>query len=194
MFFHLDPFWADANVDFVAIDNYLPLSDWRDGNAHLDYADGRRITDRDYLDGNVEGGEHFDWFYADQAARDAQTRTPIADADPANEPWVFRFKDVQGWWANAHHDRPGGVRSASATAWVPQGKPIHFTELGCPAVDRGTQSAQRLRRREVVGVRAALLLARARATISSSAARSRPRSITGPTQRTTRFRLCTADA
>ena len=25
-----------------------------------------------------------------------------------------------------------------ATAWVPQSKPIRFTELGCPAIDRGT--------------------------------------------------------
>jgi hypothetical protein len=138
VFFHLDPLWADSHIDFVAIDNYLPSSDWRDGDTHLDYADGRRITDKDYLDQNVEGGEHFDWFYADQAARDAQTRSVIADSNPANEPWVFRYKDIHGWWANAHHDRPGGVRNASATAWAPQSKPIWFTELGCPAVDRGS--------------------------------------------------------
>ncbi len=38
VFFHLDPLWADANVDFVGIDNYMPLSDWRDGDDHLDAA------------------------------------------------------------------------------------------------------------------------------------------------------------
>lgn len=27
VFFHLDPLWASPNIDFVAIDNYLPLSD-----------------------------------------------------------------------------------------------------------------------------------------------------------------------
>jgi hypothetical protein len=30
------------------------------------------------------------------------------------------------------------VESATPTAWVPQSKPIWFTELGCPAIDRGT--------------------------------------------------------
>jgi hypothetical protein len=31
VFFHLDPLWADPDTDFVGIDNYMPLSDWRDG-------------------------------------------------------------------------------------------------------------------------------------------------------------------
>ncbi|MCC5956737.1 MAG: glycoside hydrolase TIM-barrel-like domain-containing protein, partial [Natronohydrobacter sp.] len=30
-FFHLDPLWADEEIDFIGIDNYMPLSDWRDG-------------------------------------------------------------------------------------------------------------------------------------------------------------------
>ncbi|RMC36386.1 hypothetical protein C9E81_06885 [Paracoccus alkanivorans] len=30
LFFHLDPLWADGNIDFIGIDNYMPLSDWRD--------------------------------------------------------------------------------------------------------------------------------------------------------------------
>jgi hypothetical protein len=34
--FHLDPLWADPAIDAVGIDNYLPLADWRDGDAHLD--------------------------------------------------------------------------------------------------------------------------------------------------------------
>ena len=34
VYFHLDPLWADANIDFVGIDNYMPLSDWRAGRAH----------------------------------------------------------------------------------------------------------------------------------------------------------------
>jgi hypothetical protein len=29
-------------------------------------------------------------------------------------------------------------RSRGGTAWVPQSKPVWFTELGCPAIDRGT--------------------------------------------------------
>lgn len=136
--FHLDPFWADANVDMVAIDWYAPLSDWRDGAGHMDaLAGARSIFDRNYLQSNIEGGEAFDWFYASPAARDAQTRTPITDG-AHGEPWVFRAKDLRNFWARAHHNRPGGVRSATPTAWVPQSKPIWLTEIGIAAIDKGT--------------------------------------------------------
>ena len=30
------------------------------------------------------------------------------------------------------------MESGTPTAWVPQSKPVWFTELGCPAIDRGT--------------------------------------------------------
>src|SRR5690606_26109313 len=36
VYFHLDPLWASPNVDFIGIDNYMPLSDWRDGFDHAD--------------------------------------------------------------------------------------------------------------------------------------------------------------
>ena len=61
VFFHLDPLWADANTDFVGIDNYMPLSDWRDGDQHLDALAGwPAIYDLPYLQSNIEGGEGFD--------------------------------------------------------------------------------------------------------------------------------------
>lgn len=324
--FHLDPLWSDPNIHFIGIDNYLPLSDWRDGFDHADAETGWfSIRDSNYLKSNIEGGEMFDWFYATDADRDAQVRTPITDigsgsllpatpartfsettgatitnadfggtgtqdsdaafsamvplpavpsdgvlferggsvygmllclrdggtifryragmgdvtaangdaafldipvasmpfdgatheliwdvtpgtgtirlwvdgtligsssttdgtmsawaysgdgcygasgtgitniaGEPTNgwplacpnplnmydqaivvpsgagKPWVFRPKDIRSWWTNQHHDRPGGVENLTPTAWVPQSKPIRFTELGCPAVDRGT--------------------------------------------------------
>jgi hypothetical protein len=135
VFFHLDPLWAHSAVDFVGIDLYHPLSDWRDGADHSDAEAGRTASDPDYLLGNVRGGEGFDWFYASPADRVAQIRTPITDG--AGKPWLFRFKDIEAWWANPHHNRPGGVEAAGATAWVPRAKPIWLTELGCPAVDKG---------------------------------------------------------
>ena len=138
VFFHLDPLWADAEIDFVGIDNYMPLSDWRDGFEHADALEGwPAIYDRAYLQGNIAGGEGYDWFYASAADRSAQVRTPITDG-AASKPWVFRYKDLRSWWSNAHYDRPGGVESGTPTAWAPQSKPIWFTELGCPAIDRGT--------------------------------------------------------
>jgi hypothetical protein len=136
-FFHLDPLWADANIDFIGIDNYMPLSDWREGYEHLDARDWPSIHDLDYLQSNIEGGEGFDWFYPSEEARAAQRREPITDGEHG-EPWVWRFKDLRNWWANTHHERVGGVRSAEPTAWEPQSKSIRFTEYGCAAVDKGT--------------------------------------------------------
>lgn len=139
LFFHLDPLWADVNIDVVGVDWYAPLSDWRDGSAHLDAALAGAIHDPDYLRGRIEAGENFDWYYVDGAARAAQTRSSIVDAAYA-EPWVFRPKDVRGFWANAHYNRPGGMRAASPTAWIPESKPVWFVELGCPAVDKGANA------------------------------------------------------
>ena len=138
VFFHLDPLWADPEIDFIGIDNYMPLSDWRDGFEHVDAAEGwPAIYDRAYLQANIAGGEGFDWFYASAADRATQVRTPISDG-VASKPWVFRYKDLRAWWSEPHFNRPDGVESGTPTAWVPQSKPIWFTELGCPAIDRGT--------------------------------------------------------
>ncbi len=136
VFFHLDPLWADENVDFVGIDNYMPLSDWRVADAQADDVWGS-LYNLDYLKANIEGGEGFDWFYPGPEAAAVQLRTPITDG-AYGEPWVFRYKDLRSWWSERHHDRIGGVRSAAPTAWVPRMKPFRFTEYGCPAVDRGT--------------------------------------------------------
>ncbi|WDR02760.1 glycoside hydrolase TIM-barrel-like domain-containing protein [Devosia algicola] len=134
-FFHLDPLWASANIDAVGIDNYMPLADWRDGETHTDASMANSIYEMNYLRDNITGGEGHDWYYASDTDRLSGTRTPITDG--AGEPWIWRFKDIANWWNQPHHDRPGGVREASSTAWVPQSKPIWFTELGCGAVDKG---------------------------------------------------------
>lgn len=133
--FHLDPFWANPNVDFIAIDNYWPLSDWRAG-SHQDAEQSPSVYDIDYLQSNIFGGEGFDWYYASESDRADQVRTPITDGS-YNKPWVYRYKDLKAWWSNQHYDRVGGVEVDQPTAWVPQSKPVWFTEIGCPAVDLG---------------------------------------------------------
>lgn len=136
LFFNLDSLWADQNIDFVGIDNYMPLSDWRDEVDHLDEAWGQ-IYNQEYLQSNIEGGEGFDWYYANSQDRDMQIRTPITDG-AYGEPWVYRYKDIKNWWSQWHFNRIGGVRDVDPTAWNPEQKPIWFTELGFPAVDKGT--------------------------------------------------------
>ncbi|MGZ9098272.1 MAG: baseplate multidomain protein megatron [Brevundimonas sp.] len=134
--FHLDPLWSDPAINYVGVDWYPPLGDWRAGDGGLDGEVFGGPDEADYLAAQVAGGDGFDWFYASDADRIAQVRTTIADT-AYGEDWVFRVKDLKGWWSNAHHDRPGGVRNATSTGWAPRMKPIRLTEFGCAAVDRG---------------------------------------------------------
>jgi hypothetical protein len=136
IFFHLDALWASDDIDAIGIDNYMPLSDWRDGSQHLD-ADHGSIYDLDYLAGNVAGGEGYDWYYLNQDDRDAQIRVPIEDT-AEGEDWLFRYKDIKSWWSETHYNRLGGVKASQPTDWVPTSKPVWFTELGCAAIDKGT--------------------------------------------------------
>ena len=133
-YFHLDPLWADPECDFIGIDNYMPLSDWRDGEDHADAHWGSALNPA-YLAANVAGGEGFDWYYASEADAAAGRRSPITDGE--GEPWIWRCKDLKSWWENRHFDRPGGLRNADPTPWVPGSKPFWFTELGVAAIDRG---------------------------------------------------------
>jgi hypothetical protein len=140
VYFHLDPLWADANIDYIGIDNYMPLSDWRDGD-HLDQDFGS-IHNLDYLRANIAGGEGFDWYYASPEGEAAQLRQPIVDGD-WGEDWIYRYKDLRGWWQNFHYPRMGGVRAAAPTAWQPASKPFRFTEYGVAAIDKGANQPNR---------------------------------------------------
>lgn len=137
-FHHLDPLWADPNIDYVAIDNYLPLADINPTAPDPDGDDDERWKqyDIDYLRSQVEGGELWDYFYASAADRAARVRTPITDGE-AGKDWVFRRKALRDWWSNEHYDRPGGAEEGTPTAWTPESKRIVFTEYGFPAVDLG---------------------------------------------------------
>ncbi|MEM8645719.1 MAG: glycoside hydrolase TIM-barrel-like domain-containing protein [Pseudomonadota bacterium] len=138
VFFHLDPLWTSPDIAFVGIDNYMPLSDWRDHPGHADALHGARsIYDQAYLRANVRGGEGFSWYYRTPEDRRLQRRTGLYD-DAYGKAWVFRYKDLSNWWLRPHFNRPGGVEAAEPTPWVPESKPIRFTEAGCPAVDKGT--------------------------------------------------------
>ena len=138
--FPLDPLWADNSIDFVGIDWYPPMGDWREGDDHLDAIAGYTgPEDTAYLFAQLEGGEGYDWYYANESDRLSQIRTPIEDT-AHGEDWVFRVKDIRGWWENAHYERPGGVRQSLPTPWVPGHKPVRLTEIGFPAVDKGTNA------------------------------------------------------
>jgi hypothetical protein len=156
--FPLDPLWAHEDIDFVAIDYYAPLADWRDGGTHLDAALTDSIHDRGYLRANLRAGEFHDFYYESDEARRAQTRTEIVDA--LGEPWIFRAKDFWNWWASPHFERVDGEELETPTAWVPEGKPIRLTE-GLPRGRQGRERAQCFSRRQVFGWRISEFLKRA---------------------------------
>lgn len=135
--FHLDSLWASPDIDAIGIDNYMPISDWRDSDHQNGNPDGfTGPYDRKALAASIASGEGYDWYYASDADRDGRIRTPITDG-VYSKPWTFRFKDIVSWWSNQHFDRIGGIESSQPTPWVPRSKPIWFVELGCPAVDKG---------------------------------------------------------
>jgi hypothetical protein len=137
VFFHLDPLWAHDDIDAVGIDYYMPLADWRDADFAGDNPDGFvGPYDPTGMRAAIKSGEGYDWFYASSADRRDRERTGITDGAYA-KPWVFRYKDLWNWWANEHHNRPGGVESGTPTDWVPRSKPLWLTEVGSPAVDKG---------------------------------------------------------
>lgn len=167
VYFNMDAIWGHTDCDYVAIDNYMKLSDWRDGVAHEDYGtgsvtayattgtfghasfpQGTSVYDTDYLKGQVEGGEDYDYYYASDSDRESQVRTTIEDS-AYDEHWVYRQKDLRNWWEQTHRSRPGGTRDASVVAlndgasgsvntWSASAKKMAFSEYGCPAIDRGT--------------------------------------------------------
>ncbi|NTF31268.1 baseplate multidomain protein megatron [Rhizobium skierniewicense] len=137
VFFNLDALWASSFIDAVGIDNYMPLSDWRDEDVQAGNPDGfEGADDAAGFGRSIEGGEGFSWYYASDADRTSRKRSTISDG-LKGKPWVYRNKDLVGWWRNRHYDRVGGVEKTAPTAWVPGMKPLWFTELGCPAIDKG---------------------------------------------------------
>lgn len=135
--FPLDALWSDSNIDYIGIDNYLPLSDWREGGG----ADATPAVTSVYvaseLARNIEGGEYYDWYYASQADRDAQNRTPI-EGNAQRAPFYYQQKNIREWWENDHYELSGYQPTTTKSAWIAQSKPVVFTELGCAAIHNGS--------------------------------------------------------
>ena len=135
--FPLDALWASSAIDAVGIDFYPPLTDWRDEETHADALLTADPLDSAYLQSRLNAGEAYDFYYASDEARAAQTRLPINDT-AYSKAWTYRPKDIFNWWSHAHIERLGGVETGASTAWAAQSKPIYFLETGIPAVDLGS--------------------------------------------------------
>jgi len=109
--FNLDPLWASANIDFVGIDSYFPLTD----DLPQIQIDEQAITD------GWESGEGWDYYYTDSVNRTGKTN--YSDAK-------FAWKNLEYWWKNTHTNP-----DTSTTGWTAKMKPVWFTEFGFPSVD-----------------------------------------------------------
>lgn len=109
--YNLDSLWADPNIDIVGIDAYFPLTN----------APQSDIETQDIIDG-WSSGEGFDFYYTDAARTN---KAPLADA--------YAWKNIEWWWKNTHVNP-----DAATTAWIPESKPIWFTEIGYPSLDGAT--------------------------------------------------------
>lgn len=181
---HLDQLYAHENIDLVCFDNYLPLSDWTTGAGGLDVicwsdpvpdpnawppststmnglglSGQPTLYSKPYLKANIEGGEKFNWFYADSTndglgidPKGSALRVSLPDGDRLaqnRQPYfadqqLLANKQLRWWWNNAHQaiyddgDGQGFAPHGPVTQWVPQSKSIAFAEYGFPSCDRGT--------------------------------------------------------
>jgi len=119
-YYHLDDLWKSANIDFIGIDNYMPLT------PDLDQSD---ITE-DKIKQYWEDGEGWAYYYSDAVARTGKT-----DYVPNDGTSIYAWKNIEQWWNLAHfHNGDAG----SPTGWTAKMKPVWFTEFGFPSVDGGT--------------------------------------------------------
>ena len=174
VYFHLDPLWASAAIDAIGIDVYWPLADWRDGADHA-RPPGRRRSRPTISPTCAATSPPARATTGTTPAPPTATRRSARPSPTApGKPWVFRFKDIRSWWLERalRPPRRRRVRHAHAPG-CPQSKPIWFTELGCPAVDKGANQPNVFVDPEELRVVPALLLARHAATTSCSAATCR---------------------
>jgi hypothetical protein len=84
----LAPVWTSAS--FIGIDNYLPITDWSDGDESYSVESFKQ---------GIDSGEYWDYSYADDNAREAGIRTLITN--PAS-----RQKDIRYWRTNNYPAKP----------------------------------------------------------------------------------------
>ena len=109
--YNLDPLWASPNIDVIGIDAYFPLTDAP-----------QHGYDIDEIIAGWTSGEGYDWYYSDPE------RTIQEPLDPP-----YAWKNIEWFWENQHTNP-----DESLTAWVPESKPVWFTEYGFPSVDGAT--------------------------------------------------------
>ncbi|MDX2050395.1 MAG: glycoside hydrolase TIM-barrel-like domain-containing protein [Rickettsiaceae bacterium] len=106
--YHLDELWASKNIDFIGIDNYMPLT----------REEFSEVSEDDIKSGFISG-DGFEYFFDGDQKIKLQAE--------------YAWKNVKWWWEN-EHENPNGQK----TSWIPKSKKIWFTEYGFPSIDKAT--------------------------------------------------------
>ncbi len=134
VYFNLDPLWSHPAVDAVGIDNYMPLSDWRDS----DHAAAIRTASRTVRSVGLKRP----W----PAARDSTGTIPAPRrgwAVPARRSptapmaaWTYPLQGHRLLVSNPHHDRVAGVEQPQPRLGATR-QADRADRTGLPAVDKG---------------------------------------------------------
>ncbi len=109
--YHMDQLWSCEEIDFVGIDAYFPLTEWKESKYDIDE-----------VVASWDKGEGYNFYYEDtNRITKKDLKVPYA------------WKNIKWWWENDHIN-PDGKK----TAWQPKSKKIWFTEYGFPSVDLAT--------------------------------------------------------
>jgi hypothetical protein len=106
--YHLDELWSSDDIDFIGIDNYMPLTESISASP----------TYEEIFKG-FNSGEGYEYYTESGKKRELDIR--------------YAWKNIKWWWENIHIN-PDGRR----TRWVPKSKKIWFTEYGFPSIDKAT--------------------------------------------------------
>lgn len=108
-YYNLDKLWSSPYIDFIGIDNYMPITDIKNGNATSDE-----------IRKGFSSGEGYNYYlgeYGEKLKLDKE----------------YAWKNLRYWWENKHYNPDGSI-----TQWEPRLKKIWFTEFGFPSIDKAT--------------------------------------------------------
>lgn len=114
----LDELWSAPNIDFIGINAYFPLT----------HSIKSRIT-LEEIKAGWRSGEGWDyWLSTDRQQHSFN-----------GEEWN-QWKNLQYWWENEHWVWNKELQQSIKSPWQPRMKPIWFTEVGFPSIDKATNT------------------------------------------------------
>jgi len=111
----LDDLWINKCINFVGIDYYMPLTD------------SKEDLTKDQIKAGFTSGEGIEYYLDGDK--------PV-EFNNKNDRW----KDLKHWHSSRHEAWDPEARESYKTAWVPESKPIIFSEFGFRSIKLATNT------------------------------------------------------